>query len=131
MPHLARACLLLALASAEPAAAQFVGRPNHGIALPADPFLGNGRLPAPSIGRELGDIRDRIEDARETGAISARQARGFRREARVIGSLAGRYSRNGLSDAERTELTARALYLREAVSRVPQARQTRRNGRGL
>jgi hypothetical protein len=120
MRMLARpAFLLLSATLVAPVHAQIAPRPDYGRVFAPDRFAGNGRLPGPSIGRELGDIRDRIDDARESGSISAREARGFRREARVIGSLAGRYARNGLSDAERRELAARALYLREAVSRAP------------
>lgn len=121
------AALLLAAILESPVAAQIVGRPDYGPVPQSDFFLGNGRLPGPSIGRELGDIYGRIDDARDSGAISGRQARGFRREARVIGALAELYAHNGLSDAERNELSARALYLREAVGR---ARHARPAGRG-
>jgi hypothetical protein len=102
---------------AAPAPAQFVGKPAYEPVGIASPLITDGRLPGPGIGRELGDLHDRIDRAREAGTLTRREARAFRREANQIGRLAGRYGRNGLSLAEHQELQTRALALRGLVSR--------------
>jgi hypothetical protein len=109
--------LTSALASAAPAGARIVGRaPSEPIQAPS-PFIGDSRVPGPGIGRDIHDTRDRIEDARESGAITRREARYLRREARLIGHLARRYGHDGLSQAEQTELEARTRYLRGRIGR--------------
>jgi len=107
---------LLALA-AEPAAAQIAGKHDYGPVAPANPFLDDSRLPGPGLGKELRDIDRRIENAREAGRLSGREARRLDREARAIGRLARVYGRDGLSPSERAELEARAAYLRDSVNR--------------
>jgi hypothetical protein len=111
---------------AAPATAQIVGRPVYGD-VPRMDRLGraDSRLPGPGIGRDLGDVHDRIDDARESGRISRGEARGYRREARAIGALARRYGADGLSPWEANELEFRARALRSAI-----ARPTARRGRG-
>jgi hypothetical protein len=91
--------------------------PPRDVQRPSSPLIGDSRQRGPRIGREVGDIRNRIERARESGALSRREARQLKREARQIGNLARRYGRDGLSSSERAELQARAHYLRDAVNR--------------
>jgi hypothetical protein len=106
-----------ALAPAAPASAQIVGRPVYEPVGIADPFLPDSSSPPPPIGRELRQIRQRINHARDAGLISRREARQMRREARAIGLLGHRYSHGGLSDSERRELQTRTEVLRESVGR--------------
>ena len=119
---------LLALAAA-PAAAQIAGKHDYGPVAPANPFLADSRLPGPPLGKELRDIDRRIENARDGGRLTGREARRLDREARAIGRLARVYGRDGLSPSERAELEARAAYLRDSVNR-PRASPGGRRGRG-
>jgi hypothetical protein len=107
MPRLAAPFLLLALAVPTPAGAQIVGRHDYDDVPPASPFLADSRLPGPGIGRDLRDIRARVDRAYDNGALSDREARRLDREARQIGRLARLYGRDGLSPSERAELQAR------------------------
>ena len=100
----------------QPANAQIAGSYPREPVRPPNPFIGDSRLPGPGVGRELRDIRGRIDEVRDSGAISKREAKRLDREARQIGRLARRYGRDGLSGSERAELEARSLYLRGAVS---------------
>lgn len=120
--------LILVSAAAAPGGAQIVARRDYGPVGRSNPFIGDSRLPGPGIGRELADIRDRIDRARDSGAISRREARMLEREARLIGGLAWRYGRDGLSLSEHNELQARANFLRAEVNRPrrPAGRRARR-----
>lgn len=111
---------ILAFASvalAAPAQAQIVGRPDFGPAGGSDPFLSRGFAPGPSIGSEVRHMRERIGQARESGLITRKEARRLDREARLIGRLARRYGRDGLSGSERGELETRAAVLRSRLGR--------------
>ena len=108
--------LALALSIAAPAAAQIVGRHDYGRVGTYDPFLGNGRMPGPSVGDELRDIDRRIDRARDSGSLSRREARQLRREARAI-AWVGRHGHGDLSASERMELTVRFQNLRDAINR--------------
>lgn len=111
------AVLVLAFAVAAPVQAGIA--PSRRSAEPAvqrDPFLGSGRIEGPGIYRDVGDIRDRIDDGRESGALSRREARRLDRQARSLAHTAQRYGRDGLSASEARELEARARYLRDAVN---------------
>jgi len=87
------------------------------IAPPSPPDRGAG-LPGtfdvrvdPSDGvvaRELRDTRRNIERRRQNGELSKREARALRREARLVAAIEDRYARDGLSDAELSELQLRA-----------------------
>jgi hypothetical protein len=111
------ACALLATFTINPAAAQIVGpRPPSDYRAP-NPFIGDSSLPGPGTGRDVGDIRNRIDRARESGSISKREARQLDREARLIRRLERRYASDGLSASEKRELETRALYLRGALNR--------------
>ncbi|HEV7660142.1 MAG TPA: hypothetical protein VGO55_09885 [Allosphingosinicella sp.] len=103
---------------AAPAAGQIAGRPVYDP-VPRMDRLGrvDSALPAPRPRNELRDLRGRIDDARESGRISRGEARAYRREARVIGALARRYGRDGLSPSEVTELRVRAQVLGSALTR--------------
>jgi hypothetical protein len=124
-----RSLVLLALIAATPASAQIVGEHVYDDVPRVDRFRGgDSRLPGPGIRRDLGDVHDRIDDAREGGTISRREARAYRREARVIGHLANRYARDGLSPWEANELEFRARALRDAVTRPAAAQRSRSGG---
>jgi hypothetical protein len=109
--------LLTAVALAAPASSQIVGRTVYEPVGAADPFLGNGVLPAPSTRDELRDIDRRIDRGRASGTISRREARQLRREARAIARLDRVYRQSGLSSSEQSELQARTLALRSVVNR--------------
>ena len=109
--------VLVAFATAAPADAQIVGRRTYDAVPPVNRFLPDSRLPGAGIGRQLTDVRDRIERARDNGWLSRREARRLDREARLIGLLAHRYGRDGLSSSERAELESRTSSLRDAVNR--------------
>jgi hypothetical protein len=111
-------CLVLALAAAAPADARIAGKHPPGDVRPSNPFLGNGRVSGPGPAREARGIRKKIERAQDNGAISRREARQLKREARLITHLGRRYGRDGLSDSERRELEARSFYLRDALGRA-------------
>ena len=121
---------VLALAAAGPAGAQIAGRHDYGdVAAPA-PFIGDSSLRGPSTAREMRALRDRIDDARDSGRISPREARRLDRETRRIGLAARRYGRDGLSAAESRELQQRALILRGLISAPRPKREPGRRGRG-
>ena len=111
------ACALLASLAGQPASAQIVGPRPPSDYLAPDPFIGDSRLPGPSAGREVRNIRKHVDRAKESGRISKREARQLNREARLIRRLERRYASDGLSESERRELEARALYLRGALNR--------------
>jgi hypothetical protein len=117
------------LFAAAPAGAQIAGKHDYGPVPTTMPFLPDSRLPGPGLGKELRDIDKRIDRARDSGALSGREARQLEREARAIGRLAQAYGRDGLSPSERAELEARAAYLRGAVKGPAQARPRRSGGR--
>ncbi|MGV3481434.1 MAG: hypothetical protein ACO1O3_15920 [Sphingobium sp.] len=119
MRGLAIAALALSAAAiASPATAQIVARhPSSADAFRPNPLTIDRRETGPGTWRDMNDIRDRIDDARDAGAMSRAEARQFRRETRMIDSLATRLSQDGLSASERQELETRALYLRGAVTR--------------
>ena len=106
------ACLLIA----SPAAAQIAGRHDYEPVAAFNPFLEDSSLLGPSIGREMRDVRGKIDNARESGLISGREARQLRRETRQIERLAYSYGRDGLSQSERRELDSRTLALRGRVN---------------
>ena len=100
-----------------PAAAQIVGRPIYEPVGVADPFLGNGVLPAPSTRDELRDIDRRIDRGRDSGLISRREARQLRREARAIARLDRVYRQERAVGPGTRELRARTFALRSLVNR--------------
>lgn len=120
---------VVALALAAPASAQIVGRHDYGDVPRVDRLGPDGRLPGPHPAREARDIRGDIRNARDSGAISDRDARRLGREARLIGHLSHRYGRDGMSRSEAGELQARALALRSALV-AAQGRREPRRGRG-
>jgi hypothetical protein len=113
-----RAFLIAAalVAAAAPASAQIAPRHDYGPVGRSDPFLGDGRLPGPSIGSELRDLRGKIRDGRESGQLTRREARQLNRETRRVGAVARRYGRDGLSASEARFIEARLLALRGSVS---------------
>ncbi len=119
--------LLAALAIAAPATAQIVGRHDYGRIGTPDPFLGNGRMPGPSVGDDLRDIDRRIDRARDSGSLSRREARQLRREARAI-AWVGRHGHGELSASQRMELTVRFQNLRDTINR-PRPIDTRQDSR--
>ena len=113
-----RALLILSLilpAFAAPAAAQIAPTRTYPSVGAANPFLPDSRLPGPSPWQEVDHLRDRIDDAREAGLITRREARRLNRETRRIAARAWTYSRDGLSTSERTELQRRAQAVDGAI----------------
>jgi hypothetical protein len=87
--------------------------PRHGGAI-----VGSVRTEAPaprnaSRGVELGGqirrLEERIDDLRDSGQITRRQARDMRRDARAIADSWRVYGSDGLSDSEADELQNRLL----------------------
>jgi hypothetical protein len=106
-----------AAAAPQGGSAQIVQPRDYGAVAARSPFLPDSRPPGPSAGAEVRDLKDRIAAARESGDLSPREARRLEREARLIGRLAVRYGRDGLSASERGEIGTRAAALRAAVNR--------------
>ncbi len=96
-------------------AAQFAPSGRPPVERPLQPIVVDGRMPTPSIRREVDEIRDRIGRSRGAGTLSRREARQYRREAQLIEALAGRYSADGLSTAEGREVEVRARVLRDIL----------------
>ncbi|MGQ0659587.1 hypothetical protein [Sphingosinicella sp.] len=117
--RIATASPLLLSLFALPVQAQIVGHRDYGPTPAASPFLPDSRLPGAGIGREAAHLRNRIDRARDAGLISRREARRLDREARLIGAIARRYARNGLSGPERRELENRTRILDGAISAAP------------
>lgn len=117
MRRLAIPALTLWALAAAPAGAQIAGKRDYGPVPVSSPFLQDSRLPGPGIGRQLRDIDEDIDRARESGRLSGRDARRLEREARTVGRLARRYGRDGLSPSEQAELEARTDYLRDSVGK--------------
>ena len=109
--------LLVPLALAAPANAQFVGKHDYGPVGVSNPFIGDSRQQSPDIGRELHNVRRDIRAARDSGALSGREARQLRRETYAIEQAAMRYAEDGLSRSEQDELENRTRYLKDAVKR--------------
>ncbi len=98
------------------ATAQFVPRspPNEGRPPATSPP--SSAIPAPGVRRDLADIRARIDDGRDAGTLSRREARLYRRDAALVGTLADHYGQDRFSTSERAELDTRAAVLREQVN---------------
>lgn len=107
--------VLLLLVAAAPAGAQIAGTIHGDGWRPPSVAAGSG-TPRVGTGAEVADIRGRIDDGRDTGQLTRREARQLRREARQLTTLADRYGQHGLSDAEARELDIRALVLRDQVN---------------
>jgi hypothetical protein len=120
------ASILAALGA--PAGAQIAGKRDYGPVPVSSPFLADSRLPGPGVGREVRDLKGRIESARESGILSRGEARRLEREAEAIGRLGRLYGRDGLSPSERSELETRADYLRDAVGRPGRGGSKRSGG---
>lgn len=108
----------IAMLAAVPAGAQVFGPPAPSTsARRPPPPRPDFRLP-PSAGNYGGaDVRQTVRNGRRSGQLTRAQARGYRREAAVIDSLADRYASDGdLSDSEQQELTMRSTVLREQVN---------------
>lgn len=113
------ACLLVTLGMAAPASAGFAASRHYGsVPVPRAPVF--VEVPsAPMVRWGADEVRERIHDAREAGAISRSEARQLKREAAVLSGHAELYGRDGLSDSERHELDTRALYLMDAANPPP------------
>ena len=120
--------ILLALATAAPAGAQIVGRPDYGDVGQRDHFLESTRLAHPRVHDDLRDVRQDIRRAERSGAISEREARRMRRELRDIGQFAYFYSRDGLTASEAAAVRARTEALRSVINRLQPT--SGREGRG-
>ncbi|HLL59020.1 MAG TPA: hypothetical protein VK391_03920 [Allosphingosinicella sp.] len=123
------AFVLVSLSLAASAGARIAERhPPREVQRPPNTLVVDSRQKGPGLRRDVEDIRQRVERARENGTISRHEARQLRREARLIAIQAHRYGRDGLSSSERAELESRAHSLRGAVNR-PRAQGGGGNGR--
>ncbi len=113
--RVAAASPLLLLSLAMPLQAQIVGARDYGPSAAGSPFLPDSRLPGAGIGREVAHQRERIHRARDAGLISRSEARRLDREAGLIGGIARRNARDGLSPFERRELESRSRILDGAI----------------
>lgn len=96
--------------------AQFIAGPAPG-GVPMPGISDRGTMTtAPSVDRDIDTLRDRIRAGRNSGELSKREARGLKREAGMIGTLADRYAADGLSDSERRELDTRIQVQRAAAA---------------
>jgi hypothetical protein len=64
---------------------------------------------------ELGQIRETIDDGRDSGQLSRRQAEVLRRDAHAVGAAEARAG-DHISDAEAEQFEARRQFLREQVA---------------
>ncbi|MEK9210227.1 hypothetical protein [Sphingomonas sp. 2378] len=92
--------------------AQFTraGPPADIVAMPGRPDV------SPNLSNDRRDIRRSIREGRRSGDISRAEARSFRRDDAAIGSLADRFSSDGLSLSEQAELQSRTEALRGLVN---------------
>lgn len=96
--------------------AQFIAGPAPG-GTPMPGISDRGTMTtAPPVAHDIDALRDRIRDGRKSGELSKREARGLKREAAMIGTLADRYAADGLSDSERRELDTRIEVQRAAAA---------------
>ncbi|WP_114952330.1 hypothetical protein [Sphingosinicella terrae] len=102
-------------AFAAPAAAQIAAPRTYPSVGAANPFLPDSRLPGPSLWQEVGHLRDRIDQAREAGLITRREARRLNRQTDRIAARSYTYGRDGLSASERTEIESRARAVESAI----------------
>ena len=106
---------LLALSVAAPASAQITDRGwTPGRSAPS--ISGPSTIGNLAAWRDLADVREQIDRGRDSGTLSRREARGLRREARLIGAVADRYGRDGFSDSEMRELELRTRALRDRTN---------------
>ncbi|WP_300974218.1 hypothetical protein [Sphingomonas sp. LHG3406-1] len=70
----------------------------------------------PTTAPDLRALRREVEEGRQRGELSRREARELKREAREIGRLEERYAAGGLTAAEEAELRARVEVVK-AIAR--------------
>lgn len=99
---------------AVPVAAQVYG-PTLERPAPRLPTI-DSRSPKAETWREQAAIRETIGDARRSGQIDRRTARGLRRNAAAADALADRMRVGGISAAEQRELDARIEVERSQVN---------------
>ncbi len=129
--------LFLALLAATPAAAQMpisgVGEAGGAEAAQIRRWLArhddrpervHDRHRSAELAGQIGQLRRRIHDLRETGQISRAEARAMRREAARIALFHSAYEGDGISDSEAAELQNRLFVAGSTVrpSRPPRAR---------
>ena len=102
----------VAMTFAAPATAQIT---ISGVGRSGSPDIERPRPMDRGFGREVDRVQDRIEHARDSGQLTPAEARGYRREARMISTLRDRYGRDGLSEAESRDLQTRILALESLV----------------
>lgn len=102
------------LAVAAPASAQITDR-GWTPGRTAPPIAGNVHVDHAQSALDLRDLRQDISRGRDSGALTRRQARDFRRQAGFIGSLSRRYGRDGTTESERRELDLATRVLAERI----------------
>jgi hypothetical protein len=100
--------------------------PRHGGGIVGE--IRTERAAAPNAGRgvelagQIRQLEERIDDLRESGQISRREARNMRRDARAISHAWWRYGNDGLSDSEADELQSRLLAANSLARPAPAPR---------
>jgi len=74
---------------------------------------------AVELGGQIRQLEERIDDLRDSGQISRREARDMRRNARAIGHSWWVYGSDGLSDFEADELQSRLLAANSLARPAP------------
>jgi hypothetical protein len=110
---LAAASLVLLVVS--PAQARISGGTAGSWPTPPRQIFPRIGTPGPGFARQVDQLHDKVERARESGTISRQEARQFRREARLIDRLGYRFGDDGLSTSEQGELQNRIHYLNSAL----------------
>jgi hypothetical protein len=115
MLKVALAGALLALLIVSPAQARISGGTAGSWPTPPRETFPRIESAGPGLARQVDQLHDRVDRARESGTISRQEARQFRREARLIDRLGYRYGDDGLSASENAELQNRIHYLNSAL----------------
>ncbi|WP_435417184.1 hypothetical protein WAB17_09860 [Parerythrobacter aurantius] len=75
------------------------------------------------VARQERQLKEQISSGREAGTLSRSEARGLKRQVRLLGNLADRFDEDGLSDSEASELET---FSRALQSQIDLARFTRK-----
>jgi len=90
----------------------------HVDSTPAPPNAGRHL----ELGGQIRQLDERIDDLRESGQISRREARDMRRDAHAIADSWWVYGSDGLSDSEASELQSRLLAANSLARPTPRPR---------
>lgn len=92
-----------------------IAEPRGGAALPS-PISVHVDADEQAYQHDLREARREVKRQRRAGQLTRAEARQLRREIALVGEIAERYDRDGLSDSERQELVVRASELRSRTA---------------